>query len=107
MSETLVKSLDDSTFNQSTGQGIVLLDFFSQSCGPCKMMQPIIEELANELSNEIQVFKVDVEQAQEASQKFSITHVPTLIVLKDGEEVDRTIGLKDLDDLKALVSVAQ
>jgi thioredoxin 1 len=104
MPETKVKHLDDSNFKQAVEQGTVLLDFFSQSCGPCKMMNPIIEELAEELSSQLKVFKIDIEGAEQVVQQFSITHVPTLIVLKDGKEVDRTIGLKDMDDLKALVA---
>jgi len=71
---------------------VVLVDFYATWCGPCKKLSPIIEEVATE-HDEIKLIKVDVDQNPNLSQQFSITAMPTLVVIKNGEEVDRSVGL--------------
>ena len=70
----------------------VLLDFYADWCGPCRMVGPIIEEIANE-RDDIVVGKVNVDEEPELARKFGIMSIPTVVFLKDGVEVDRKIGL--------------
>ena len=70
----------------------VLLDFFATWCGPCKMLAPIIEELASEYEGKVKIFKVDVDNDPELARKFDIASIPTLVLLKNGEPVSRHVG---------------
>ena len=77
----------------------VLVDFWAEWCGPCKMISPIIDEIANELNGKLKVGKVDVDQASELAAKFNIMSIPTLLILKQGEPVDQIIGAVSKDAL--------
>lgn len=70
----------------------VLVDFFAEWCGPCKMAAPVIEELAGEYEGKLVIGKIDVDQNQETAGKFGVMSIPTIIMFKDGEEVDRKTG---------------
>lgn len=70
----------------------VLLDFFATWCGPCKMLAPIIEELASEYEGKVKIFKVDVDNDPELARQFDIASIPTLVLLKNGEPVDKHVG---------------
>lgn len=97
---------DDANFEQVTSSGVVLIDFYADWCGPCRMLTPILEALASEMPEQLTIAKLDVDHAQKTTNTFQITSVPTLILFKDGKEVNRVIGLKDLDGLKKIVSQA-
>lgn len=70
----------------------VLLDFFAEWCGPCKMAAPVLEELAGEYKDKVVVGKLDVDQNQTTAGKFGVMSIPTIIMFKDGKEVDRKVG---------------
>ena len=70
----------------------VLVDFWAEWCGPCRMVGPIVEELANEYDGQAVVGKVDVDKNQEISMKYGIRNIPTIIFLKNGEMVDKSVG---------------
>jgi thioredoxin 1 len=70
----------------------VLLDFFAEWCGPCKMAAPVLEELAGEYKDKVVVGKLDVDQNQETASKLGVMSIPTIIMFKDGKEVDRKVG---------------
>ncbi len=72
--------------------GVVLVDFWAQWCGPCLMIAPIIEEIAEEYKDKILVGKLNVDHHPETSMKYAIRSIPTLLVLKDGEVFDRHVG---------------
>lgn len=73
-------------------KGTVVVDFFATWCGPCKMLSPVYNSLGEEMKEKADFLKVDIDQSMGLSQKFSVTTVPTVIVFKDGKEVDRLVG---------------
>jgi thioredoxin 1 len=81
----------------------VLVDFSASWCGPCKVLTPIVEKLANELEGKVKVCKVDIDEAPEAASRYSIRGVPTVIAFKGGQPVGQTVGLVTKDKLLALL----
>ena len=72
----------------------VLLDFYANWCGPCKMLSPIIEEIANKYKGRVRVGKIDVDEQNALAEKFGVMSIPTLITFKSGEVVDISVGFK-------------
>lgn len=105
MSEN-IPELSDNNFKDTISQGITLVDFHAAWCGPCRMIAPIVEQLAGMVKGKAKIAKVDIDQAQEVTNSLQITSVPTLILFKDGKEVKRVVGVKDLDYLLNLVQNA-
>lgn len=93
----------DQNFSNETSQGLVLADFWAPWCGPCKMIAPVLEELDGELSDTVKIVKVDVDENQETAGKFGVMSIPTLILLKDGEIVDKVVGFQPKEALAELV----
>ena len=80
-------------FEQASAQpGVMLVDFWATWCGPCKMIAPVIEKLAEEYEGKVTVGKVDVDQEPELARQFGVMSIPNVVILKDGEIVDRKIG---------------
>ena len=77
----------------------VLVDFYADWCGPCKMMAPVVEELAEELNGVAKVGKVNVDNNQDLAMQFNVMSIPTLIIFKNGEAVKRFVGVTDKQDL--------
>lgn len=77
----------------------VLVDFYADWCGPCKMMAPIIEELAQELKGKAKIGKINVDQNQELAMKYRVMSIPTLVIFKDGKEFKRFVGVTDKKEL--------
>ena len=82
----------------------VLIDFWASWCGPCRMVGPIIEELANEVKD-AKIGKVNVDEEEELANKFGIRNIPTIIVVKGRKEIKRVVGVRSKDELKALLKV--
>ncbi len=83
----------------------VLIDFWADWCGPCKMMAPVVEELANEKEGTIKVCKVNVDKEPDLAQKFNIMSIPTFIILKDGAETNRSVGVMPKENLAKLFAI--
>ncbi|MBR2082035.1 MAG: thioredoxin [Elusimicrobiaceae bacterium] len=79
----------------------VLVDFWATWCGPCKMLAPVVEELANDYAGKVKVCKLDVDQGMNAASKYQISSVPTLIAFKDGQIAFQTVGLQSKEALAA------
>lgn len=77
-------------FDQVTSEGVVLVDFFAEWCGPCKMIAPFLKKIADEKGYTI--VKVDVDQVPEPAQRFNVTSIPTLVMFKDGKAVETKMG---------------
>lgn len=85
--------ITDQNFSEVTSTDqVVLIDFWAEWCGPCRMVGPLVEELSNEYSGKAVVGKVDVDNNPEVSMKFGIRNIPTLIYLKNGQMVDKVVG---------------
>jgi thioredoxin 1 len=106
MSEKIV-TLTDATFDEhvKASDVPVLVDFWAEWCGPCKMITPILEEIAEEHEGKIQIAKLNVDDSLDVSRRFDVLSIPTLILFKDGEPQVRVIGAKPkgalLEDISA------
>ena len=97
--------ITDSNFNEIiTKNDVVLIDFWAEWCGPCRMIAPMIEELANEYDGKAVIGKLDVDNNQESSIKFGVRSIPTLLVFKNGEMVDRHVGAVPKETLSSSIS---
>ena len=97
--------ITDSNFNEIvTKNDVVLVDFWAEWCGPCRMIAPMIEELANEYDGKAVIGKLDVDNNQESSIKFGVRSIPTLLVFKNGEMVDRHVGAVPKETLSSSIS---
>lgn len=77
----------------------VLVDFYADWCGPCKMMGPIVEELAEELKDIAKVGKINVDENQDLAMQYKVMSIPTLIIFKEGKEAHRLVGARDKSEL--------
>ena len=101
MSTASVIHLDEATFEQMVGDANVpvLVDFWATWCGPCRMIAPVLEEIAQEQADAVRIVKVDVDDNPELSHRFGIRNVPTLLFFKGGEVKDHLVGLTSKADL--------
>ena len=77
----------------------VLVDFYADWCGPCKMMAPVVEELASELQGKAKVGKINVDENQDLAMEYNVMSIPTLIIFKEGREFKRFVGVRDKNEL--------
>lgn len=101
----MAKIINTSQFRGSVEetQGVVVVDFFATWCGPCKMLAPVYSALSEEMAGNAEFLKVDIDESMDLARKFSITTVPTVVVFKDGKEMDRLVGFIPKDSLKQKV----
>ena len=81
----------------------VLIDFWASWCGPCRMMSPVIEKIAEEMGDKLKVCKVNVDENHELAEKYEIMTIPAFIVMKNGAEAGRTIGVQPKEDILKLI----
>lgn len=99
--EMAVIKLNRENFTEKTKQGTILVDFWATWCGPCSMIAPILEQVAEE--ENFTIGKVNIDEERELAMEFAIEAIPTLVLLKDGQEQDRSIGLVDKNQIKELL----
>lgn len=99
-------AVDDNTFQSEVLEAKVpvLVDFWAAWCGPCRMIAPIVEELADEYDGKLKVAKLDVDANQGSARQFGVMSIPTLILFKDGKPVTRIVGYKPKDQLQKEIS---
>jgi thioredoxin 1 len=94
-----ILTLTETNFQHQTKNKVILIDFWASWCAPCRMMAPVLNEVATNLNGNSYVGKVNIEQYQALAQKFKVRSIPTLILLKNGTEVNRFVGLKNKEFL--------
>lgn len=101
----MVKVLKDDVFNEEVlnKKGIVLVDVFATWCGPCKMLSPIVDNVAEEVTD-IDVAKIDVDENNEVAQKYGVMSVPTLLLFKDGELMDKSVGFQSKEQILDMIA---
>jgi thioredoxin 1 len=91
-----IMTLSDSTFDETIGaaETAVLVDFWAEWCGPCKMIAPTLQEIATEQRGKLAIAKLNVDDNPDTARRFDVMSIPTLLVFKDGEQVKRIVGAK-------------
>ena len=83
----------------------VMIDFWANWCMPCKMMSPIVDEIAKEMEGKVKVAKVNIDEEQALTLKYGITSIPTFVVIKNGNVVNQSIGMQDKQELLKLLGI--
>ena len=99
----IIHQLTDENFVHAIEKGVTLVDFYATWCAPCRMLTPIIEEIATHFEGKITVAKVDIDQDQKIAAQYQVTSVPTMVLFKSGKEANRFIGLRDFAAIKAFI----
>ncbi len=94
-----IRDLNEKNFQQQLKNNISLVDFWASWCMPCKMMAPVLNELADEVGQDVRICKVNVEQYQSLASKFGIRGIPTMLLFKNGKEINRFVGVKSKEFL--------
>lgn len=84
-------------------QGLILIDFYADWCGPCKMMAPLVDQIAAEYEGRLIVGKVNTDEAQKTAVKYNIMSIPTLMLFKGGQPVDMAVGMQPAAEFRALI----
>ena len=100
-----VISLNEKNFEEEVLNSTkpVLIDFWASWCGPCKMMSPVIDSLAEEMGEKVKVCKINIDEEQNLAVKYNVMSIPTFVVLKDGKEVGRSIGVQDKEKIISML----
>ena len=85
--------------------GLLVIDFWATWCGPCRMLSPIVDELAAEFEGRATIAKCNVDDCEDIAMRFGVRNIPTLVFVKDGEVVDRTVGVQSKQDLAAKIQL--
>jgi len=94
-----ILTLTDTNFQHQTKNKVMLVDFWASWCAPCRVMAPVLNDVADNLTGNLHVGKVNIEQYQSLAQKFKVRSIPTFILFKNGIEVKRFVGMKDREFL--------
>lgn len=96
----IIQIKNDEQFNEILkGDKPVIADFYADWCGPCKMLSPIIDEIANEKSEQLEICKINVDENQELAQKYSVQSIPTVISFKNGDLYKKSVGLVPKEEI--------
>ena len=98
----MVKQITDKEFNEIINNGKVLVDFYAEWCGPCKMLSPVVDELADEISD-VNFYKLNVDDSDEVVRKYNVMSIPTLLVFENGELKNTSVGFKSKEEVKELL----
>ena len=92
--------INKENFEEVSKNGVVLIDFWAEWCGPCQQMLPILDQFAEKMGDKMTVAKINVDENPELAGQFRVMSIPTLVVLKDGEMVDQMVGVQTIDKLE-------
>lgn len=101
----MVKALITEEFNSEVleSKKPVLVDFWASWCGPCRMLAPVVEKLSQEMPDKFDFYKVNVDEENDLASQYGIMSIPTLLIFKDGELVDKSIGFKSENELREML----
>jgi len=99
-----IVNITDDTFKNEISNGLVLVDFWAPWCGPCKMIAPVLEEINEEIGDQVKIGKLNVDDNQVTTAEFGVMSIPTLLLFKDGEVVEKVIGFQPKENLVELIS---
>ena len=102
----MVKIVDSTNFDEAVKEGVVLVDFYADWCGPCKMLAPVLDELAEDLAGKATIVKVNVDKENALAAKYQVSSIPSLKLFKDGKIVEETMGFQPKPKLAELVNKA-
>jgi thioredoxin 1 len=100
----MTRVLTSADFASTIASGVTLVDMYADWCGPCQRIAPIVEELAHEYEGKANITKLDVDASGDIAQQFGVMSIPTILIFKDGQLVDKTVGLSDKESLVGLLS---
>ena len=103
----LIEHLTAQNFAHKTKKGVVLVDFWADWCMPCKMMAPILNEVAEATEGSATIYKLNVDEQQQVAAQYGIRSIPTMILFKDGKEVERIVGVKSKEAVIASIKKVQ
>ena len=103
----LIEHLTVQNFAHKTKNGVVLVDFWADWCMPCKMMAPILNEVAEATDGTATIYKLNVDEQQQVAAQYGIRSIPTMILFKDGKEVERIVGVKSKEAVIASINKVQ
>ena len=95
--------INDQNFSSEVSSGIVLVDFWAPWCGPCKMIAPVLEELDSEIGDQIKIGKINVDHNPNSAAQFGVMSIPTLLLFKEGEVVEKVVGFQPKERLISLL----
>ena len=100
-----VVNLNEKNFEEEVlkSDKTILIDFWASWCGPCRMMSPVIDEIAEEMQDTVKVGKINIDEEQNLAVKYNVMSIPTFVVIKAGKEIGRTIGVQDKEEIKKLL----
>ena len=99
----LIKELSVKSFDEFISQGKCVVDFSAEWCGPCKMLAPVVDEVARDMKGKVRFGKVDIDGQQELAERFGIMSVPALVFFKDGEQVEMNTGFVEKKKLVDMI----
>ncbi|NLY62526.1 MAG: thioredoxin [Erysipelothrix sp.] len=102
----MAKNVTTSEFDAAIKEGVVLVDFYADWCGPCKMLSPVLDELAADLGDKASVIKVNVDTESELAQKYQVSSIPAIKLFKNGELVQETMGFQPKAKLEEMINNA-
>ncbi len=100
----MTRVLTSADFKSTIASGVTLVDMYADWCGPCQAIAPIIEELSHDYTGRATMTKVDVDASPEIAQEFGIMSIPSILIFKDGQLVDKSVGLVGKEDLSGLLN---
>ena len=103
MASDNLRTLTDSNFDEETRNGVVLVDFWAEWCGPCRRLAPTVEALAGEFDGRAIVAKLNVDENPNVPGRFMIRGIPTLLLFKDGQLAETLVGLRPKEDIAGLI----
>ncbi len=95
--------INEKNFKEKMQKGVVLVDFFATWCGPCRMLGPVLEEVQEEFSDKVKMFKIDVDEDEKLARSFGILSIPTVLIFVDGELKDKHVGFMSKDEVSEML----